>query len=276
MGVRNFAWLAASSFFALSFVGAVPHTPISAADAFAQEQKEVGTVTGKVAETMNVAGYTYMLVENQMGEQWVAIPESEVTVGQSVTYVQGMVMNKFYSKTMDRTFDTIIFSAGLAGQVPEKKAVEKSAPAEGASSFEAAVMQENNMDEGPALADNPNGSAGAVAPMVATIKVEKAAGENGYTVEEVFAQGETLAGKTVRVKGQVVKVNMNIMARNWVHLQDGSGNPMQNTHDLVITTKEDVEEGKPVTLEGVVAFEKDFGYGYKYNVLVEDAKIVTP
>lgn len=274
MGVRNFAWLAASSFLAFSFIGALPHTPVSVSDAFAQEQTAVGTVTGKVAETMDAAGYTYLLVENQMGKQWVAIPESEVTAGQDVTYVQGMVMNQFYSKSLDRTFESIIFSAGLADQLPKMQAPEKSAPAEGSSSFEAAVMQENTMGEGAVLEDNPNGSAGAIAPMVAAIKVEKAAGPNGYTVEEIFTQGEALAGKTVRIKGQVVKVNMQIMARNWVHIQDGSGNPMKNTHDLVVTTQDDVEEGKPVTFEGVVAFEKDFGYGYKYDVLVEDAKIV--
>lgn len=274
MGVKHFAWLAASSFFALSFVGALPYSPIQAADAYAQEQNGVGAVTGEVAETMNAGGYTYMLVANQMGKQWVAIPESKIAVGQTVTYVQGMVMNQFYSKSMDRTFETIIFSAGLADQLPKAEA-EQERPAEGASSFNAAVMQENSMGEGAALAENPNGSAGAVAPMVDAVKVEKAGGPNGHSVEEIFASGESLAGKTVRVQGRVVKVNMEIMARNWVHLQDGTGNPMQNTHDLVVTTKEAVEEGKIVTLEGVVAFEKDFGYGYKYTVLVEDAKLVT-
>ncbi len=274
MGVRNFAWLAASSFLALSFIGALPQTPISTSDAFAQEQN-VGTVTGKVTETMNAAGYTYMLIENQMGKQWVAIPESEVAVGQAVTYVQGMTMSKFYSKSMDRTFESIIFSAGLADQLPKMKAAETSAAPQSDSSFEAAVNQENNAGEGAALAANPNGSAGAIAPMLTSVKVDKAAGQNGYTVEEIFSQGKELAGKTVRIHGQVVKVNEAIMAKNWVHLQDGTGNPMQNTHDLVVTTLENVEEGKPVTLEGVVAFEKDFGYGYKYTVIVEDAKIVT-
>lgn len=274
MGVKNFAWLAASSFFALSFVGVLPYSPIEVVDASAQEQTVVGTVTGEVAETMDAGGYTYMLVSNQMGKQWVAIPESEVAVGQTVTYVQGMVMTQFYSKSMDRTFESIIFSAGLSDQVPSTK-VEQGTPGEGSSSFSDAVMKENSMGEGAALAENPNGSAGAIAPMVDTIKVEKAAGPNGYSVEEIFAGGESLSGKTVRVHGQVVKVNMEIMARNWVHLQDGTGNPMQNSHDLVVTTKEVVEEGSTVTLEGVVAYEKDFGYGYKYTVLVEDAKIVT-
>ncbi len=274
MGVRNIAWLAASSFWALSLIGALPQTPVSPSDAFAEEQKEVGTVTGKVVETMDAAGYTYMQIENQMGKQWVAIPESKVAVGQTVTYVQGMVMSKFYSKSMDRTFESIIFSAGLADQLPKMKEVGKSAPAQGDSSFEAAVMKENSTGEGAALAPNPNGSAGAIAPMAAAVKVDKAAGPNGYTIEEIFAQGKELAGKTVRIRGQVVKINEAIMARNWVHLQDGTGNPMKNSHDLVVTTTDNVEEGKPVTLEGVVAFEKDFGYGYKYTVIVENAKVV--
>ena len=79
----------------------------------------------------------------------------------------------------------------------------------------------------------------------------------------------------MRVRGQVVKYNANIMGRNWLHLQDGSGDPMQNTHDLVVTTTEQLSGPKVITIEGVVAADKDFGAGYKYVVLVEDSTIVT-
>ena len=64
------------------------------------------------------------------------------------------------------------------------------------------------------------------------------------------------------------------MGRNWIHLQDGTGDPMSNTHDLVVTTTETVENGKTITIEGVLAANKDFGAGYKYVAIVEDAKTV--
>ena len=63
------------------------------------------------------------------------------------------------------------------------------------------------------------------------------------------------------------------MGKNWLHIQDGTGNPLKNQHDLVVTTAEDAEEGKVITIAGTLAFERDFGAGYKYEVIVEDAKI---
>ena len=70
-------------------------------------------ISGKVAETMNSAGYTYVLLENSGKKTWVALPDSKVKVGQQVTCQPGMVMNNFTSKTLNRTFDSIIFSGGL-------------------------------------------------------------------------------------------------------------------------------------------------------------------
>ena len=64
------------------------------------------------------------------------------------------------------------------------------------------------------------------------------------------------------------------MGKNWIHLQDGTGNPMQNSHDLVVTSAETVEVGSIVTIEGTLAAEKDFGAGYKYDAIVEDAAII--
>ena len=64
------------------------------------------------------------------------------------------------------------------------------------------------------------------------------------------------------------------MGKNWIHLQDGSGNPMHNSHDLVVTTSETVEVDNIVTIEGTLAAEKDFGAGYKYAAIIEDAAII--
>lgn len=64
------------------------------------------------------------------------------------------------------------------------------------------------------------------------------------------------------------------MGKNWLHLQDGSGDPMKNTHDLVVTTTEEVSGPKIVTIEGTLAAEKDFGAGYKYTIIVEDSTVL--
>lgn len=248
---------------------AVPH--ISDAET---KGDETLTATGKVVETMNAAGYTYMLVENSLGKNWVAIPETTVEAGQTVTYIQGMTMNNFHSKTLDRTFEKVIFSEGLEGQKFHSMAGAAAKPTDqvekkGGGSFADAVKQEHQETPQEAvLKDNPQGSGGAVVPKQ-QLEVEKADG--GYTVGEIHAQAKELNGKKVLVRGKIVKINMNIMGKNWVHIQDGTGSPMKNNHDLVLTTKELPKEGGVAVFEGVVAAEKDFGAGYFYEVIVEDA-----
>ena len=235
-------------------------------------------ITGTVTETMDAAGYTYMNLDTGDKKIWVAIPQTEVAEGVKVSAVEGMEMKDFHSNSFDRTFDSIIFSPGLAGAVP-KSPHGQSAPATPSAddSFAAAVQAERSASSGGAAPIQPQqgsaGSMGAIAPFSET-EVEKAEGENSFTVAEIFEQAQDLSGKKVRVRGQVVKYNANIMGRNWLHLQDGSGDPMQNTHDLVVTTTDQLNSPKVITIEGVVTADKDFGAGYKYVVLVEDSAII--
>jgi hypothetical protein len=106
------------------------------------------------------------------------------------------------------------------------------------------------------------------------LKVEKSTARNGYTVEELFAKGASLNKKKVTVKGQVVKVNPDIMGRNWLHIQDGTGDSAKNTHDLVVTSSDIAEKGAIISIEGILAADKDFGFGYRYDVIVEDAVLM--
>jgi hypothetical protein len=117
------------------------------------------------------------------------------------------------------------------------------------------------------------GSKAQASPKDKAIKVEKAAGANAYTVTEVYAKRSALDTKTVSVKGKVVKVSKNIMGRNWVHIQDGSGDQKKGTHNLVVTTQDLPGVGDVVTITGTLAKDKDFGAGYLYQAIVEDAKI---
>ena len=100
-------------------------------------------------------------------------------------------------------------------------------------------------------------------------KVQRA--EDGKTVAEIFAGKEDLAGKQVLVRGKVVKFLPQIMGKNWLHLQDGSGS--EGTNDLTVTTTGLAEVGDLVLVNGTVSVNRDFGYGYSYEVLLEDAEI---
>jgi hypothetical protein len=120
------------------------------------------------------------------------------------------------------------------------------------------------------------GSEGAKAPAsTEPIHVEKAKGEDGRTVADLYDQSKTLDRKTVAVRGKVVKVSRGIMGKNWVHLRDGSGDAGKGTNNLVVTTQDVPKVGDVVTARGTLYKDKDFGAGYKYAVIVEEAS-VTP
>jgi hypothetical protein len=96
--------------------------------------------------------------------------------------------------------------------------------------------------------------------------------EGGKTVADVFADKDALAGQKVTVRGKVVKVNAGILGTNWVHVRDGSGG--EGTDDLTVTTAGTVPSvGDTVLVTGTVGLNKDFGMGYTYDVIVEDADV---
>jgi hypothetical protein len=93
------------------------------------------------------------------------------------------------------------------------------------------------------------------------------------SIADVWAQRKSLAGKTVVVRGKVVKFNGGILDRNWVHLQDGSGSAADRTNDLVVTTAATVKVGDIVTMSGVLAIGVDIGAGYAYDAILEKAVV---
>lgn len=231
----------------------------------------IPTMSGTVMETMDASGYTYMLVESGAQKTWVAIPATTIEKGAEIKYYEGMVMENFTSKTLNRTFDAVVFSSGLVDKETDTKPQLPTVAAN--DSFSAAVEAEKSTSTPAPVVEMSGGSVGAIAPLE-DITIEKAAGANGYTVEEIFTKAKDLSGKKVQVHGKVVKFSAMIMGKNWIHLQDGTGNPMQNSHDLVVTSSETVEVGNIVTIEGALAADKDFGAGYKYAAIVEDATVI--
>src|SRR5210317_2087864 len=124
-------------------------------------------VTGKVLEAMDAAGYTYINVETETGEKWVAVSQSAVEVGKEVTFIDGMVMQNFFSKSLDRTFPEIIFSSGLLGQGATPPGMGPAGT--GAESFSQALSSEGGTGA-PAVGDMMTGSKKAVVPF-AEIKI---------------------------------------------------------------------------------------------------------
>ena len=93
------------------------------------------------------------------------------------------------------------------------------------------------------------------------------------SIADIYQEKAELAGKPVKIQGKVVKVNNNIMNRNFLHLQDGSGDPAAGTNDLTITSDGTAAMGDTVTVTGTLAVDLDFGSGYKYPLLLEKATI---
>lgn len=239
-------------------------------------------IQGKAKEVFNSGGYTYVLIAGEKGDKWVAVPGTKVEAGEACVVAEGMVMQDFSSKTLNRTFKEIVFAPGLEGKMAKMGAHGENngaaaGPADSAAGgeFEAAMQKEGG-NATAAMPVNPAetapGSGKAVAPFV-ELKVAKASGANAYTVADIFSKAAVLNGKKVKIKGQVVKFSPQIMGKNWLHLQDGTGDPVKNTHDLVVTSAGKAEKGDIVTVEGVLAANKDFGAGYKYAVIVEDVAI---
>lgn len=126
-----------------------------------------------------------------------------------------------------------------------------------------------------AFGNMSGGGSDKARPPVSTekIKVEKAKGPDAYNVAETFENAPKLDGKSVSVRGKVVRMSKGIMGKNWVHLQDGSGDAGKKTNDLVVTTQDTPAVGDVVTAKGTLHKDKDFGSGYKYTVIVEEATV---
>ncbi len=217
-------------------------------------QPGVEPLSGKVLQTMDSGGYTYVYIQKKDGEKvWVAATATPITVGSQVTFKGGMEMRDFESKSLKRKFDKIIFADAAASDTPAKNDPSASSK-EGSKSAS-------------------GGSKSAVSVKDAKISVAKASGANAYTVQEIFANSGKLNKKKVAVKGKVVKVSAGIMGKNWIHIQDGTGTQAKKNHNLVCTSQDMADVDDVVTVSGVLAKDKDFGGGYKYNAIVEESTI---
>ncbi len=228
-------------------------------------------VSGKVVETMSTAGYTYVLVDTGSKKVWAAAVQFVVKVGDSVSFAAGDAMPNYHSKSLNRDFDLVYFTGGINVQGGGASAATGAAPALPPGHPPLPSAKIPTLPPGhPALTGGA--ATAAAATKVDLTGIEKAAG--GKTIQEIFAAQSKLAGKPVAVRGKVVKYNAEIMGKNWLHIQDGSGSVEKDNNDLTVTTSTPSKVGDTVLVTGNVTTNKDFGAGYKYTVILDDAKVV--
>jgi hypothetical protein len=201
---------------------------------------------GEVLEVKDVESYTYLRLKTADGETWAAVGKAPLKKGAKVTIENVMVMTNFESKALKKTFPTIVFGT-LAGT-----------GAKGAGAADQMAATHSGQPKVEFTGD---------------VKVPKASGPDARTVAEVIAKSAELKDKTVLIRGKVVKFSGGIMSKNWIHLRDGSGSAADKTDDLLVTTVAEAKVGDVVVVKGVVHTDKDFGAGYAYKVLVEEATL---
>ncbi len=194
-------------------------------------------------EVIQSSNYTYLRVTEDGKESWLAIAKQEVETGKIYYFEPNIEMTNFTSKELKRTFPAILF----------------------VSKFSATPILANV----PAsLSDVPKGKQPAIAKEGINVKPA----EGGTSIAELYTNKDNYVGKSIKIKGEVVKYSPEIMGKNWVHLQDGTKNGAD--FDITVTTSDVVKVGDVVTFQGDVAAKKDFGAGYFYEVIVENGKLV--
>jgi hypothetical protein len=251
---------------------AAANAPAPAADVIAGEAREV----------IEVAQYTYLRIATAGGERWAAVPKTKISTGQKVVIANPQRMTKFTSSTLNRTFDEIYFGT-LGSESATGEAVHREA---GPVSGNEQLPPGHPPIDGGAAAPNPHagvpgapstdphGAPTALGDSVPVGKVRRAEGQLGRTVAEAHSQSSALKGKLVRVRGVVVKSVPGVMGKTFIHVRDGSGESGAGTHDLTVTLQETPVVGSSVLLEGTLATDKDFGSGYRYGVLLENARVL--
>ncbi len=203
-----------------------------------------GTHKALVEEVLQATSYTYLRVKEGNTEHWLAINKRKIYPGVAVYYKPELEMKNFKSKELQRTFKSIYFVSEINDQ--------------------------------PGL--NASGTARNVplghteSALKSGISVEQP--KDGVSIARLSANRASYEGKIIKVRGQVTKYNPGIMGRNWVHIQDGTKDA--HTFDLTVTTKDAVRMGQIVTFKGKIVLNKDFGAGYKYGIIMEEAVLQNP
>jgi len=202
------------------------------------EQAASHDLYGRVMQTIDSGGYTYVQLDTGKQKVWAAGPITPLKKGDAVKVSTSMPMQHFHSKTLKRDFDLIYFSNTIV----------------------VAGMPKVTADMDPHHGMPPK------TEDVPATKVSKAKG--GKTIAEIYSMRQQLAGKRIRVRGKVIKYVGNIYGKNWIHIEDGS-----SKQDLLVITG-DKNHADVLLVEGTVVLNKDNGIGHIYPVALDDAKVI--
>jgi hypothetical protein len=200
-------------------------------------------------EVFHVKGYSYVRALEDGEEIWIAAPTTTVVIDGMYYFGKTMEINNFESKELNKKFETIYFIEKLS------------------TSIEDITLP---------IATNPHSANGAsdesTKPVIEKMEVNVEASANTISIAELFENKEKYNNTIVRLKAEVTKFNPAIMNTNWLHVQDGTD--FNGEFDLTVTTPETVVIGDVITFEGKVTLNKDFGAGYVYAIIIEDAEFI--
>ncbi|HUV50178.1 MAG TPA: OB-fold nucleic acid binding domain-containing protein [Anaerolineae bacterium] len=225
-----------------------------------------------IVEFKDVTNYTYLDLKDSTGRIWAAIPKTSVETGSEIELANIIVMKDFHSKILDKTFATILFAVPFSKDSNARSSLPNAeTPAYNESGMPPGMMP-GAMPQGGAM-PGPGTGAGKSGAMLQDIRVIKATGDHAYTIEEIYAGKKALAKSTVKVRAKVVKFLPNIMGKNWIHIQDGTGSAEKMNNDLTATTIETVDVGDEIIVQGTLSVDNDLGSGYVFAALIEDASV---
>lgn len=195
--------------------------------------------TAIALQSENSGSYSYVLLKKDGKEFWAAVSVRDIEIGATYYYKDSFEMKDFHSKGLNKDFESIWFINDFYAEQAVEKQISKDL------------------------------SHGKPAVEVQNISVE--APKGGHSLAYVFENKTKLKDKSIIIKGQVVKFSANIMGVNWIHIQDGTN--FNGINDMTVTSAEDIQYqiGDIVTFKGILHLNKDFGAGYKYDYIVEEA-----
>ncbi|MEL0455890.1 hypothetical protein WJN01_06600 [Flavobacteriaceae bacterium SZ-1-7] len=201
-----------------------------------------------VKEVLPTSKYVYLNVTENGGEPyWIASRSMKVNVGETYYYKGGLLKTNFESKEYDRVFDRVYLISSLISASEHGK--------EGASpSDESYTPVPSNMPK-----------------VDIEMHTEKVVHHQGsMKISELVNNPKKFEGQTVQLDGVCTKINAGIMNRNWIHIKDGT----MDDYDLVVTSDAYVPEGALFTIKAQVVLNKDFGAGYKYDLILENGTLI--
>ncbi|MDH5604725.1 MAG: GW dipeptide domain-containing protein [Cyclobacteriaceae bacterium] len=187
----------------------------------------------EVLEVLPTSNYSYLKVKENDNVFWIATVKGNYLVGEEYIYHDGLLMTDFVSAELNRTFDQVYL-------------ISKITPVNRSSPDTAMEKTKNNTP------------------------TKKAKVEGTVSLAAIINDPDTYKDQKVRVYGEVVKVNLGIMNRNWIHIKDGTA----DDYDFTITSQSGASVGQTIVFEGTITLDKDFGAGYTYKLIMEEAKPV--